>query len=258
MVNDELFPELEVKINEQTKFNKNVYLRPGIEMKTNIGRDFHIKRAAQTASLFRLPGGKHTCSTWDRVTGSKYELIKVGDIIKRANREAVMCAECQYRNGITVTEIDNKTGNAKDVEYKCKANFAFILEHPDEGKDFVLANINFSVYRTFIEYKHMLESKNMTVDNVITKITKVDAPVGKRGNFYEFEFVEELDVNITEEEQKLLDEIQVSLEKEMTIDYVAGVLNDFAKVREVEMDLVRAKRLATSISDGQFVYPVKK
>lgn len=246
MTNDELFPEISVQISEKANFKTNVYLKPGADLKTNIGRNLRMVRAFETASLFKLPGETAGCGSWDRVKG-----------YNRVTKEVVECSECPYKKGITISEKD-KNGNSKDVEYRCRANFAFAFEHEDDDKQFVLSNVSFNVYRTFMEYKHLLEARGLTVDQVITKVTKIDAPAGMRGNFYEFEFVEELDVNVTDAEQKLLEEIQVSLEKEMTIDYVAGVLNDFAEVRNVEMDLVRAKRLATSISDGQFVYPVKK
>lgn len=246
MSNNELFPEIEVKISEQANFKKNVYLKPGLDLKTNIGRDLHITHAAETASLFKLPGEIAGCGSWDRVKG-----------YNRVNKELVECESCTYKKGITIKEKD-KNGNVKDVEYRCKANFALFIEHEDDDKQFVLTNVSFSVYRTFVEYRNSLLKNGLDVNKVITKITKVDPPVGTRGNVYTFEFVSELNLDITEDEQTIMDgiiaQIAASEDKVMIVKDVADFIESMFKINGKTIDKNRTKRLAASMSkDGSTV-----
>ncbi len=241
MTNEQLFPEIEITHRDQTKFKENVYLKVGSDLRTNIGRDLHITMAAETASLFKLPGKSVGCSSWNREKG-----------YNRDTKELMDCAECPYNKGITINE------KGKDVEYKCKKNYALFMEHPEypNDKQFVLTNVNFGVYKTFQEYRHSLVTKGLDVNQVITRVTKIDNPPGVRGNVYSFEFVEALNVDITLEEQDLLDTIKSRLTEPMTIPDVVDLLVAFAEAQDVELDSGRARRLVETIADGSVVKPV--
>lgn len=251
----ELFPTIEDV--DQTNFKKSIYLKHGVDMKTNIGRDMHIVAAKETSSLFRMPKQERGCSSWDRITGINWN-----------NNEKVECETCPYRfrrdnKGLAVTEIDKETGKEKEFIYKCNLNYALIIEHPEPDKQFVLT-VNYKVYKdNFMKYMRELQTKGLEVNNVITKITKVDAPPGMKGkpNIYEFEFVEELNIDVTIEEQDLLDTIKTKLKESMVIPDVADLLVELAASRHIEIDAGRARRLVENIAtdgeEGRRIYPGK-
>jgi len=242
---NELFPEIDIVNREQTKFKENVYLKVGSDLKTNIGRELHITMASETASLFKLPGKSVGCSSWNREKG-----------FNRDTKELVECNECIYNKGITIEEKGNS------VLYKCKKNYALFMEHPESNdKQFVLTNVNFGVYKTFQEYRRSLIIKGLDVNQVITRVTKIDNPPGVRGNVYSFEFVEELNLDITLEEQDFLDTIKSKLPEPMAIADVVDVLKTFAKEMGVTIEDARARRLVETIATdgekGRMVYPGK-
>jgi len=247
MTNDELFPTIENVNRDQTKFKENVYLKPGQDLRTNITRNLRITMASETASLFKLPGEPVGCSSWNREKG-----------FNRATKELVECNTCPYNRGITITEKDNK-GNLKEVEYKCRKTYALFMEHPEypNEKQFVLTNVNFGVYKTFMEYRQNLLLKGFDVPDVITGVTKVDAIAPQKGNVYEFTFVEALNIDITLEEQDLLDTIKSRLTEPMAIADVTDVLVAFGAEMDIDIDNSRARRLVESIAKDGMVYPGK-
>ena len=257
MANDELFPTIEVRTVEQTNFKKSVYLKPGSDMKTNIGRNMHIVAAKETCSLFRMPKQEKGCSSWDRITGINWN-----------TNEKVECETCPYRfrrdhKGMTIVEIDKESGKEKEMVYKCNLNYALIIEHTEPDKQFVLT-VSYKTYKDyFMPYMNELKVKGMEVNNVITRITKVDPPSNLKGkpNIYEFEFVEELNLEVSLEEQDLIDTIKSRLTEPMAIADVVDVLVAFAKEMGITIEDVRARRLVETITTdgekGRMVYPGK-
>jgi hypothetical protein len=230
MTNDELFPTLEMNTTEQANFKENVYFKPRQDFKINVPHDIHIVRARETSSLFKLPNQALGCSSWDRENG-----------FDKNTKEKVSCEECPYRNrkdhkGLTINE------GGKDVTYRCSNNYALFMEHPEADKEYVLTNINWKAYIEFDKYRRTLIARGLDVPGVITRITRVE-PAEGNGYMYEFEFVSELNLNMTEAEKDLMDEIKLELEEECTVAYVADLLNTVCSIREIPMDIQRAKRL---------------
>lgn len=249
MTNEQLFPEIEVKTVDQTKFKTSIYFKPKQDFRINVPHEMHIIRATETSSLFLLPGQFKDdkvkgCSSYDRVTG--YDKVK---------KEKVNCEECPYRNrkdhqGFTISE------GGKEIVYKCSNNYSIFMEHPDADKEYVLGNVNWKVYIEFSKYRQMLLTKGLDVNQVITKVTRVE-PLEGNGYMYEFEFVSELNLDVTTEEQDLLDTIKSRLTEPMAIADVTDVLVAFGAEMDIDIDNSRARRLVESIAKDGMVYPGK-
>ena len=227
MSNEEYFPDVEeTNVNN---FKENVYIKPKQDMKMYVGKNFQITHAVETRSLFE-PG----CSSWDRVKG-----------YRRETKEEVLCAECPYAKGIP-------QGEGK-LPLKCQLKYAIFMAHESEDKQYVLS-VSVPVYRDFAEYRKSLLKIGLDVNKVITKITR-EEPLKGNGYAYAFEFVSELDLNATTDEENTLLRIKKHIdtlpEKSMSVLDVADIIVTFFETEGKEMTENRARRLANSISaDG--------
>jgi len=157
-----------------------------------------------------------------------------------------MCAECPYAKGIPQGE-----GN---LPLKCQLKYSIFMAHESEEKQYVLS-VSVPVYRDFAEYRRSLLKLGLDVNKVITKITR-EEPLKGNGYAYSFEFVSELNLDTTKEEDDALIGMKSYIGSEMpgksmSVVDVAGMLVELFAAKGLPMDATRARRLANSISaDG--------
>ena len=226
MSNECAFIDVDVD-DVRTSFKKNIFLKPRQDMKMNVGRDFHITHGVPGRSLF-----EPSCASWDGVKG-----------YRRETKEEVQCDECVYAKGLPQGE-----GN---LPIKCQKRYTIYMEHEDNDKQYALS-FSVPVQKVFAEYRKSLLKLQLDVDKVITKITRVEPEKGN-GYAYEFEFVSELNLEVTDEEQTIMNgiiaKIAASEEKVMIVDDVAQIIELMFKKDGIVIDKNRTKRLAASMSD---------
>jgi len=231
MTNEGYFPDIET--TERTNFKTNVYIKPKQDMKMYVGREFHILRAVETRSLF-----EPSCSSWDRVNG-----------FMRETKEKRLCAECPYLKGLP-------QGEGK-MPVKCQAKYALFIEHTDADKEFVLS-ISVPNYKVFYEYRKSLLEMGLDVNKVITRVTREEPEKGN-GFAYKFEFVSELELELTQAEKNALSDIKGKYKiekKEETVNDTADLLKILLEVDGIIIDDNRARRLAMTLSkDGIVIDP---
>lgn len=231
------FIDIEIEEKNFEPFKTNVFLKKMQDLKPYIGVDFVITSGQPIRSLF-MP----SCTSWDCVTG-----------FRRETKERVECEGCAFIKGITI-----KGKDGKDVTSKCSKKYIIFMEHKEPDKQFALT-LNFTQQKALNEYRKSLLKIGLDLDKVVTKIT-LEFDMNTKP-IYKFDMVSELDLDITDVEEKALSEVKAMIAEkgeDWFVSDAADMLKTYLEVKKSTIiDEARAKRLILTISDDGLVVRAK-
>lgn len=237
-MSNEMFPEIEI-VSAKNDFKTNVYITPRQDFKINVPREMHITYGTKSRSVFF--GKSHSCSSLDRITGYDNEL-----------KENVDCTTCEYATK------EGKSRGPNEDPIKCKCHYALFMEHENSEKQYALTSVNWHAFNKFNEYRTSLLKMDLDVNQVITKITRIEPPQGLHPAtfMYEFEFVRELNLNMTDVEEDAIAKLKVDITNNgdnISVQDAASVIQIWLQNNNVEIDINRAKRLVNTLSDDGLI-----